>query len=205
MSGISSPRVGCRLSRWRALAWGAALLLLPSTGLAQGRWIDIGANQSYQIPIEGDPLSFEFFPALAFGPFLPGNRVYVELLRWPCISLPDVTICTSGRLLGSYYGYLETGICPCGGQLVEPITVQVHYDSARVLELGGREVDLSLRGYDEEQQAWTELGSQTIDPGQDLVAGRHAGNARQYYVLVLSESPRAQATWGRIKDHWSGS
>lgn len=205
MSGMSSPRVGCRLSRWRALAWVAALFLLPSEGWAQGRWIDIGASQSYQIAIQGDPLSFEFFPALAFGPFLPGNLVYVELLRWPCASLPDVTLCTTGRLLDSYYGYLETGVCPCGGGLVEPMTVQVHYDPARVLELGGQEADLSLRAYDEGLQAWTELGSQTIDTAQDLIAGRHAGNARQYYALVLSESPRDQATWGRIKGHWSGS
>jgi len=205
MSGISSPRTIGRLSPRHALAWAAVLLLWPAAGLGQGRWIDIGASQSYQIAVEGDPLSFELFPPMAFGPFGPGNLVYVDLLRWPCASLPDVTLCNTGRLLGTYYGFLQTGACPCQGQLVEPVTVQVHYDPARVLELGGREVDLSLRHYDEDRQAWVELGSQTLDTAQDLIAGRHAGNARQYYALVLSESPRDQATWGRIKGHWSGS
>jgi len=205
MSGPSSPRVGRRSSRRRMLGWSAALLLWPAAGLTQGRWIDIGANQSYQIQVQGDPLTFQYFPPMAFGPFGPGNLVYVELLRWPCASLPNVAPCESGQLLDVYYGFLQTGACPCSGQLLEPMTLQVHYDPAEVQALGGREVDLSLRQYDEGRQEWLEIGSQTIDSAQDLVSGQHLSNARQYYVLVLSESPRDEATWGRIKGHWSGS
>jgi len=204
MSGLSSPRAVRFIPRL-FLAWSACLWFLPAAALAQGRWIDIGTSQTYQIALQGDPLSFEFFPAMAFGPFGPGNLVYVELLRWPCANLPDGTLCGTGRLLDAYYGYLNTGSCPCQGQLTDPITIQVHYDPTRVQELGGREADLSLRHYDDDQQAWVELSSHTIDTTSNLIAGRHLGSARQYYALVLSESPRDEATWGRIKGHWSGS
>jgi hypothetical protein len=176
----------------------------PDPAGAQGRWIDIGANQSYQIGVEGDPLSYEHFPSMAFGPFAPGNLVYAELLAWPCASLPDQSPCgEEGRLVASFHGYLDTGTCPCQGLLFEPATIQFHYDPSRVQGLGGREEALRIKRFDVDQARWVDLDAQVVDTTQDVVRGRLLGHARQYYVVVLGESPQDEASWGRIKAHWS--
>ncbi len=178
MSGTlrSRARTAFAASRPPVLALALALLISRAAG-AQGRWIDIGVNQSYQIGVEGDPLSFELFPAMAFGPFGPGNFVYCELLAWPCANLPELSWCASDRpLVASYYGHLDTGTCPCQGLLSEAATIQLRYDPIRVQALGG----------------------------QDVIRGRLLAHARQYYVVVLGESAQDDASWGRIKAHWSG-
>jgi hypothetical protein len=181
-----------------------AALLAPATGSAQGRWIDIGASESHQIAVEGDPLSFELFPPMAFGAFVPGNYVYCELLVWPCSGLPDATPCAEGWLVASYYGYLDTGTCPCQGLLSQPATVQLRYEPNRVRELGGREEDLRIKRFDIDLGQWIDLDSQVVMTAQDVVRGYLLGHARQYYVVALGESAQDDATWGRIKAHWSG-
>jgi hypothetical protein len=186
------------------LALALALLISRAAG-AQGRWIDIGVNQSYQIGVEGDPLSFELFPAMAFGPFGPGNFVYCELLAWPCANLPELSWCASDRpLVASYYGHLDTGTCPCQGLLSEAATIQLRYDPIRVQALGGREEALRIKRFDVDQVGWVDLDSQVVDTAQDVIRGRLLAHARQYYVVVLGESAQDDASWGRIKAHWSG-
>jgi hypothetical protein len=180
-----------------------AALAGPGTCRAQGRWIDIGADQGYQIALEHDPLSFEYFPPMAFGPYAPGNLVYCELLPWPCSNLPDQSLCGGDRLVASYHAYLETGTCPCQGLLFEPVTIQLHYDPAGVLALGGREESLRIRRFDVDQARWVDLDAQRVDTARDVISGRQGGHARQYYAVVLGESAQDPATWGRIKAQWT--
>jgi hypothetical protein len=87
--------------------------------------------------------------------------------------------------------------------LFEPATIQFHYDPSRVQGLGGREEALRIKRFDVDQARWVDLDAQVVDTTQDVVRGRLLGHARQYYVVVLGESPQDEASWGRIKAHWS--
>jgi hypothetical protein len=171
---------------------------------AQGRWIDIGANESHTITLEADPRSRQVFPPYAFGPFPPRSYVYAELLPWPCALMPDKEPCRAGRFVTGYYSYVEFGSCPCTGLLLEPVALDLGYDPARVEELGAQEVDLQLVRWDLDAQAWMPLDQVRVHPEENRVTGTFLGHARQYYAIHVGQTaPVDPATWGRVKALWS--
>ena len=171
---------------------------------AQGRWIDIGANESHTIALEFDPHTRQVLPPFAFGPFPPRSYIYCELLPWPCQLMPDPTACSANRFVAGYYSHAEFNSCPCSGLLFEPVALELGYDPARVADLGGAEAALQLVHWDGSVQAWRPLSGVRVHPEENRVTGSFLGTLRQYYAILVGETaPVDPATWGRVKALWS--
>jgi hypothetical protein len=186
----------------------AAMLGLATPALdrvhAQGRWIDIGANQSHTITLEADPRTRQVFAPYPFGSFPPRSYIYCELLRWPCELMPDPGACGANRFVTGYYSHVEFNSCPCTGVLLEPVALDLGYDPGRVEELGAREEALRIVRWDGDARTWLPVDQIEVDPEENRVTGTFLGNARQYYVVQVGETtPVGPATWGRVKALWS--
>ena len=170
---------------------------------AQGRWIDIGANESHTIALEADPHTRQVFAPYPFGPFPPRSYIYCELLPWPCELMP-AGACSANTFVTGYYSHVEFNSCPCTGLLLEPVALDLGYDPGRVEALGAREEALRIVRWDGDARGWLPLDQIEVHPEENRVSGTFLGNARQYYAVQVGETtPVGPATWGRVKALWS--
>ncbi len=118
--------------------------------------------------------------------------------------MPDPEACRASTFVTGYYSYAEFNSCPCTGDLLEPVALDLGYDPARVEELGAREEALRLVRWDGDAQAWLPLDQVQVHPEENRVTGTFLGHARQYYVIQVGQTaPVGPSTWGQVKALWS--
>lgn len=192
-----------RLHRFVFLASAVVLVAQVTSARAQGRWVDVASGTTERVLLQDDALTFQDIPAFAFGNWAPGTEnLWLELLPLRCIDLPDRALCGDGIFIAGLLGDMQRGNCPCTGILLDDVTVQIHYDPARVRQAGARESDLTMWLWDADAGEWLDMpGGATVIPEQDVVQGLQGSHIVQHYVVV-ARSPTESSTWGAIKAQW---
>jgi hypothetical protein len=165
-----------------------AAALLPAA--ARADLIDLGATETIEVPFAIDPETLVRIPPGAFGKYPPGTLAEIAIdapnCNGPnCINGQGILVAFDGRYLGD---------------LVLPVTVQVHYAEEAVRQFGVAEADLVLARFEERVQEWRPYPAQTIDAERNLIAAPETRNIR-LFVAVFAGAPQAVApgSWGAIK------
>lgn len=187
-----------RVVRVAILGW---LLAIPRLVEGQVVSFDIGSPDTTYVRCQSDGMSWEMFPPQAFGSYPPGTYVYASIVKEVC----DRSPIPNTECFGWFVFYFNDGGCGCGGYLVKPTVLELHYDPAAVAAAGVPESSLRLVGLVSARPAWTEVPGATVDGAAHALRAEETGTiiGNRYYAIVGTRPTAVEhATWGAVKALW---